>query len=41
MNDYKDEEYEIDLLELVQRLWKHVLVLAAVLIIAAGMGFVL
>ena len=29
MNDYKDEEYEIDLLELVQHLWKHVLVLAA------------
>lgn len=39
MNDYKDDEYEIDLFELFQYLWKHALVLAAALIIAAGIGF--
>lgn len=40
MNDYYDDnEFEIDLLELFQYLWKHVLVLLAVFIITAAIGF--
>ena len=40
MNNYEEQEYEIDLLELFQYIWKHVFVLIAVFVIAAAIGFV-
>ncbi len=38
-NDYNDKEIEIDLVELFQYLWKHALVLIAVMVITAAIGF--
>lgn len=41
MNEhYDDNEFEIDLLELFQYLWKHALVLIGALIISASIGFI-
>ena len=41
MNNYEDQEIEIDLIELFSYLWKHAIVLLAMLLITAAAGFTL
>lgn len=40
MNKYEEQEIEIDIIELLGYLWKHVIILLAALIITAAVGFV-
>ena len=40
MKDYEEREIEIDLIELLQYLWKHALILIAAMVITGVIGFV-